>query len=82
MNLYGYKREELLIDNTRPSELAEITLVATPEELRRIAKFIEAAAENMERLGNSYEHEHLSDQMPVFNESPQIIVVSADHPRL
>jgi hypothetical protein len=77
MVLYGYKNEGLPIEDVEPSELAEITLVATPEELRRIATFLESAADSMERMGSAYAHEHLSDKMPEFEESPHFVVINA-----
>lgn len=77
MKLYGYKDEGLPIEDVNPSELAEITLVATPEELRRIAGFLQAAAQSMERMGNAYDHEHLSDKEPGFADSPHLVVFNA-----
>jgi hypothetical protein len=78
MKLYGYKDEGLPIEDGQPSELAEITLVATPEELRKIAGFLQSAAQNMERMGNAYDHEHLSDKKPGFADSPHFVVFNAD----
>ena len=49
MKIYGYKNEGLNPGDIEPSELAEITLVANADELRKIAKFIEAAAEGIEK---------------------------------
>lgn len=79
MVLYGYKNEDRKFEGIEPSELAEITLVATPEELRCIAKFLESAADSMERKGNEYGHEHLSDKMSEFEASPHFVVVNAQH---
>ena len=76
MKLYGYKDEGLPVEDVEPSELAEITLVATPEELRKIAGFLQSAAQNMERMGNAYDHEHLSDKVPDFAASPHFVVFS------
>ena len=61
-----------------PSQLAEITLVASPEELRKIAAFISAAADNMERMGPVYSHEHLADTTPGFEGAPHFVVAKAD----
>ena len=74
MKLYGYKDEGLDIDQIVSSELAEITLVASPEELRMIAAFLESAADEMVRMGETYDHEHLSDKKPFFNNSPHFVV--------
>jgi len=51
MKLYGYKGGGVPVEEITPMELAEITLVATPEELRRISAFLQAAANNMESMG-------------------------------
>ncbi|HEY3487626.1 MAG TPA: hypothetical protein VGL10_06135 [Gammaproteobacteria bacterium] len=72
MKLYGYKDED--IEQTEPSKLAETTLVASPQELRMIAAFLEAAADNMEKMGADYSHEHLSDKNPSFESSPRFVV--------
>lgn len=77
MVIYGYKNEGFPIEEVEPSELAEVTLVATPDELRRIAKFLESAAVSMERMGSTYDHEHLSDKMREFEGSPHFVVVNA-----
>ncbi|HDZ8982162.1 hypothetical protein ACET6Z_16485 [Aeromonas veronii] len=76
MKLYGYKDDGLDIGEINPSELKEITLVASPIELRRIAAFLEQAAFEMDRMGDSYSHEHLSDNDDFFENSPQFVVAS------
>ena len=48
MKIHGYAKDGPAADSVVPAELAEITLVATPDELRRIAKFLEACANGME----------------------------------
>ena len=53
MKIYGYE-SELNPGDIEPSELAEITLVANADELRKIAKFIEAAAEGIEKRGKKH----------------------------
>ncbi|MGD8594675.1 MAG: hypothetical protein PVF82_17750 [Gammaproteobacteria bacterium] len=74
MKFYGYKNEGLEIDQIISSELAEVTLVASPEELKMIAEFLESAADEMIRMGESYDHEHLSDKNKVFESSPHFVV--------
>jgi hypothetical protein len=78
MKIYGYKDEGQRPEDIVPSELAEITLEATADELRKIAKFIEAAAEEMEKRGKSYSHEHLSDKFREFRTSPHFVVFNPD----
>lgn len=72
MKIYGYK-DDGSAKTIGSSELAEITLVANPDELRKIAKFIEAAAEGMEKQ-KGWEHEHLSDRFKEFTTSPHFVV--------
>lgn len=74
MKIYGYKDEGLDIDQIKPSELAEITLVASAEELKMIADFLNSAAEEMNRMGELYDHEHLSDKNKKFVNSPHFVV--------
>jgi uncharacterized protein YacL (UPF0231 family) len=74
---YGYKDENQPIELTDFLELAEISLFATPEEIRKIASFLNASADNMEKMGNHYDHEHLSDKQNGFNDSPHFVVFNA-----
>jgi hypothetical protein len=75
MKLFGYSVEEAENEEIMPYELAEITLVANPEELRKMAIFLSSAANNIETMGNTYSHEHLSDKIPLFVGSPHFVVV-------
>jgi hypothetical protein len=74
MKLYGYKFQEPPIEDIEIDELSDVTLAAKPDELRRIARFLEVAADEMERMGKDYSHEHLSDRDASFIDSPQLIV--------
>jgi len=78
MKISGYGDEGLPIEEIRHTELAEITLLATPAELRRIAAFFNHAADTMERMGPTYSHEHLSDRQPGFDDSPHLVVFNAE----
>ena len=78
MKIFGYKNEGLNPGDIEPSELAEITLVANADELRKISKFIEAAAEGIENRGENWEHEHLSDKFKEFQASPHFVVFNAE----
>lgn len=78
MKLYGYKNEGLSIEEIEPQELAEITLVANPAELRKIAKFMEFTADEMEKSGKNFEHVHLSDKLPEFQNSPHFVIFNPD----
>lgn len=74
MKLYGYSDEELPIEEIVPAALAEITLCATPAELRRVAEFLTFCASEMDRMGEKYDHVHLSDRMKEFDGSPHFVV--------
>ena len=78
MKLYGYADEGLEIEEIKSVELAEITLVATPDELRKIARFLEACASGIEAQGKVWEHEHLSDKDRYFEGSPHFVVFNAE----
>jgi hypothetical protein len=79
MEIHGYKDQGLPAGELRPEELAEITLVASPTELRLIAAFLTAAAHNMEQMGTSYSHEHLADKQVGFNSSPHFVVFNSEY---
>jgi hypothetical protein len=74
MKLYGYADEGLPIEAIVPLELAEVTLCASPLELRQMAEFFASCAAEMERMGPTYDHVHLSDRLKAFRSSPQFVV--------
>jgi hypothetical protein len=74
MKLYGYPDRNVPIEDVIPDSLAEITLVASPAELRRIAEFLLEGAATMERMGATYSHEHLSDWDDSFESSPHFVI--------
>ena len=76
MKIYGYADAGLPIEQIEPKVLAEIALVATPEELRVIASFLASVAGTMERMGADHSHEHLADRYPGFDDSPHFVVSS------
>lgn len=78
MKIHGYVNEGHAIEDNVPAELAEIALVASPEELRRIAKFLESCATGIDALGKAWEHEHLSDKDRLFESSPHFVVLNPD----
>jgi len=74
MRINGYSESERFSESPVPRELAEITIVATAEESRKIAAFLVHAADEMDRLGSEYSHIHLSDKQPGFDDSPHVTV--------
>jgi hypothetical protein len=77
MKLHGYPDQGIPIEDVVPAELAEVTLLATPTELRRMAEFLAFCASEMERMGDKYDHVHLSDHMKDFRRSPHLVVMRA-----
>jgi len=83
MNLsgYGYAKQKTSKDGLL--ELTEVSISATPGELRRIATFLEHCAGLIEQHGPKFGHEHLQDQQdlrPWNSSSLDIIVTSRPHP--
>ncbi len=74
MKLHGYPEEGKPQEAIASAELAEVTLEATPEELRAMAAFFLAAADEMDRMGMAYDHLHLGDAVPRFRNSPHLTV--------
>ena len=79
MKIFGYADQQVEPEHVVPEKLAEITLCATPSELRRIAEFFVSCAAEMERMGDAYDHVHLGDRMKEFDtSSPHLVVVKAE----
>ena len=78
MKLYGYVAMGLPVEQIAPALLAEVTFCATPVELRRVAEFFSFCATEMERMGESYDHMHLSDRIKDFQNSPHVVVAKFD----
>ena len=74
MKLYGQECTDLPPAEINPLPLAEITLVATPIEPRATAKFLADCADEMERMGSSFDHVHLGDRIKRFRDSPHVVV--------
>jgi hypothetical protein len=75
MHIYGDEDTGQPPGTVVPAPLTEITLNATPEELRAIAEFLRACADEMDRMGESFDHVHLSDRQKQFATSPHFVVV-------
>ncbi len=74
MKLFGYVPTDKPVEEIVPMPLAEVTLCASPEELRAMAKFLNECATEMNRMGEAYDHIHLSDRLKQFQKSPQFVV--------
>ena len=75
MRLSGHSDFSGENDAIVPTALAEITLGASPTELRAMAKFLTDCAGEMESMGAEYDHVHLADRVRAFEDSPHIVVV-------
>jgi hypothetical protein len=53
-------------------------MIATPDELRRIAQFLLDCADGMESRGKFWEDEHLSDKDRSFESSPHFVVFNPE----
>jgi hypothetical protein len=74
MHIYGYEETGQTSGTVAPALLAEITLNATPDELRAMAEFLRGCADEMDRMGGSFDHVHLSDRHRQFETSPHFVV--------
>jgi hypothetical protein len=79
MKIFGYSEQSLEAGQAEPSTLAEITLAASPAELRLISAFLLSAADKMDSMGASYGHEHLSDRQQGFDSSPHFVVFNSSN---
>ena len=75
MNLLGHDENIQDQSNTQALSLSEVIIEATPAELREMARFLIFAADEMNRMGSSYDHLHLSDIHTSFEDSPHVVVV-------
>ncbi|WP_421711539.1 Imm32 family immunity protein [Alcanivorax sp.] len=75
MEFLGYTEELLQVDSPQPAKLPEVTISASPSELRAIAHFLLASADEMEIEGSQFEHEHFEfDQ----RDNPALVVSNPD----
>ncbi|WP_199099831.1 hypothetical protein [Dyella sp. ASV21] len=73
MKLFGYEEG----DDVRqaPLSLSEASILASPAELRAIAKVFTDLAVEMEAEG--FDHVHLTDRLPGLGDGPELIVAKA-----
>jgi hypothetical protein len=72
---FGHSKEETPKEG--PIELSEVTLIGSPDELRRIASFIQKSADEIEKHGDKFGHNHLQDEedlKPWFYQGVDVIV--------
>ncbi len=76
MKGYGQRRDD---DESPVTELEEMTLVGTPDDIRRVAKFLGWAADEMDREGTRFGHRHLRDWWREWNGGHDVDVI-VDNP--
>jgi hypothetical protein len=60
--------------------MENIGIMASAETLRELAAFLNAAAAEMDELGEAYDHVHLMDEWPKWKEGfPDIQVLSTKY---
>ncbi|ROT95763.1 hypothetical protein EB809_18745 [Marinobacter sp. R17] len=75
MEFFGYTEELQQAKHPAPSKLPEVTISASPSELRAVAQFLIEAADSIEAQGAGFEHEHF----PRNTESdPDLVVFNAE----
>ncbi|MGO4503689.1 MULTISPECIES: Imm32 family immunity protein [unclassified Dyella] len=70
MKLFGY--EEGSHDHRAPLRLSEASILASPAELRAIARVLADLAVEME--ADDFDHVHLTDRLPSLGDGPELIV--------
>ena len=73
MKLFGYENGN--DERRKPMQLSEASILASPAELRAIAKVLTELATEME--GDGFDHVHLTDRLPSLGDGPGLIVVKA-----
>lgn len=73
MKLFGY--EEGSEGRRTPLTLSEVSLLASPAELRAIANVFAGLVVEME--GDGFDHVHLTDRLPSLGDGPELIVAKA-----
>lgn len=71
---YGYSQGEE--EQESPMFLNEVTFVAEPARLRRLAEFLNHAADLIERHGETFGHEHFADFCGGLSEGSTDVIVS------
>lgn len=78
MKITGYKKEDTELEGCMVME--NIGIMASAETLRELAVFLNAAADEMDELGEDYDHVHLMDEWPKWKEGlPDIQVLSTKY---
>ena len=75
MEFWGYTEDLQKAGNPSPARLPEVTISASPSELRAIAHFLKEAADNIEVHGDGFEHEHFPRKKAA---DPELVVFNPE----
>lgn len=75
MKFWGYTKELQQAESPQPAELPEVTISATPAELRAIAHFLAKVADEIEVHGSDFEHEHFATDD---ENNPSLVIFNPD----
>ena len=78
MNAKAFGRSKKKVSKDGLLAMSEVTFACSPDELRRIAKFIAKSADEIEKQGDKFGHRHLRDEKDLAQwgaDSVDIIVV-------
>ena len=75
MKITGYKKRDTDLEGLM--EMETIAIAASPETIRELANFLNHAADEMEEMGDDFDHLHLMDTWQNWKEGlPDLQVVS------
>jgi hypothetical protein len=77
MKIFGYC--DKVLDECGLMEMKEITFHGNPENLRRIAIFLQECAAHIEEDPGGFDHEHMSFRNPAWIDEFPEIVVAEEH---
>ena len=73
MKVHGYARKQLTPLGLM--EMSEVTFAGTATSIRKIARFLLSVADEMDRRGAAFDHEHIREQFADWHEHwPDVIV--------
>jgi len=81
VRIFGHPSAKLFeLSSSRPLELESIELVSDPATLRRLAAFLEKAAEQMTKEGIEFSHLHLLDVLNAHGSGLPDVIISPASP--
>ena len=76
MLLYGFAKDPTI---DKLLKMKEVTVAADPESLRALARFIDYVADEMDKHGERFGHEHMRDHPSAWKEGyPDIIITKPE----